>query len=275
MKNNIVSRIILFSCCIFLIFSCAKDDGGYKDSSSDGGGDPSTGKGGSMARFTVKGDYLYIVDDKTLKVVDVSNAPNPQYLYMRDQNIGFGIETIFSMDSLLFIGSESAMYIYNISRPDYPHKLGMATHVTSCDPVVAKGNYAYVTLNSKNVRCGNGANELKIYDVSNPMSPSLKKTIQLNNPRGLGIDENLLFICVDKGVVAYRISNPIEPEFGYDLHIPNTRGIDTYDLIPNNGVLIITGEDGIYQFDYTRSSESAGNSDKFEFLSKIDVPKKS
>ena len=36
-----------------------------------------TGIGGSMARFTIKGDYLYTVDSYDLKTFDIKDKVNP------------------------------------------------------------------------------------------------------------------------------------------------------------------------------------------------------
>ena len=48
----------------------------------------------------------------------------------------------------LFIGSQTGMFIYNLSNPDNPVQDGQFNHVRSCDPVIADEKYAYVTLRS-------------------------------------------------------------------------------------------------------------------------------
>ncbi|MDR2894781.1 MAG: hypothetical protein LBU97_04905, partial [Alistipes sp.] len=82
---------------------------------SDGGSE-SGGRGGSMARFTIAGDYLYTVNDYELTVVSLADPARP--VDVQRIHLGMsGVETIFPMDSLLFIGSQGAMFIYDISRP--------------------------------------------------------------------------------------------------------------------------------------------------------------
>ena len=137
MKNKIYYIFLLTG---MLFISCSGDDSYYNGDS---------GQGGSMARFTIKGDYLYTVDHQTLKTFDISSAESPEYLKNKDQYLDFGVETIFTMDTLLFIGSRTGMYIYNITRPDFPQQMSYTPHITSCDPVVASGNYAYVTFYSE------------------------------------------------------------------------------------------------------------------------------
>jgi hypothetical protein len=168
-----------------------------------------------------------------------------------------------AMDTLLFIGSENGLYIYNITRPDFPQRFSFISHIRSCDPVVASGKYAYVTLNSASTRCNRGTNELLVFDISNPAYPYLQKTVEMSAPKGLGVDEKKLFVC-DRGLKIFDISNSANPVWIDDLSkIPEADNIDAYDVIPRNGILLLIGKNGFYQFDYT--------GEKVKFLSKIEV----
>ncbi|MDR0538571.1 MAG: hypothetical protein LBH04_11120 [Tannerellaceae bacterium] len=237
--------------------------------SGDGGGNVmvNSGKGGSMARFAAQGDYLYAVTETSLKVFDISSAGSPQYLPGKEQRLTAGAETIFPMDSLLFIGSQSGMYIYSISRPNFPQQISQVSHITSCDPVVASGKYAYVTLNSGAARCWRGEDVLNIYDISDIYAPELKHTERgFTHPMGLGIDGERLYIC-DNGLKVYDISNPLKPAWIGDLtHIAGLGAIQTYDVIPLASSLLLTGEDGIYQLDCS--------GEKLSLISKIEVTRK-
>jgi hypothetical protein len=257
-----IYKLVWTTLAIIAMAACSE---GGDSSFSDAGN--SSGQGGSMARFTINGDYMYTVDNSTLKMFNLSNPEQPEYLERKEQNLGFGIETIFSMDTLLFIGSQNGMYIYNVVRPEFPQELSMVTHIRSCDPVVASGNYAYVTLNSESTWCGNVSNTLDIYDISNPQKPELKVTENLNYPKGLGIDGNKLFVCDAKlGIKVYDISNPTAPSWQDDLtYIPEANGIKPYDVIPVGGLLLTSTDKGLYQFDYT--------GDKIKFVSKITTVK--
>jgi hypothetical protein len=227
-----------------------------------GGG--SSGKGGSMARFCIVGDVLYTVDNNSLNIFNITDPKDPIFYEGRSQDLGFGIETIFPMDTLLFIGSQIGMYIYDISRPFFPQYLSTASHITSCDPVVAQGNYAYVTLNSNSIWCGRSSNVLQIYDITNLKKPQWKDDVSgFISPMGLGIDGNKLFIC-DKGLKVYDITDPVSPRWIDDLYSAGIYDIsDSYDVIPINGLLILVTSSGIYQLDYT--------GDLLKLLSKIPV----
>lgn len=259
-KNSIYILSVLLFSTMWMIACSSDNDGSYSFDNNSGG----SGTGGSMARFTINGDYLYTVDHQTLKTFNLSTPAKPEYMDKKDQYVGFEIETIFTMDTLLFIGSQNGMYIYNITRHEFPQQMSMTQHIRSCDPVVAQGNYAYVTLNSENTWCGNNSNQLEIFNISDPHKPTLVKTeTGFKHPRGLGIDGNKLFIC-DDGVKVYNISDPEKPIWTDDFsHIPEAKNIDAYDVIPLKGLLLMTGADGLYQFDY--------KGEKIKFVSKVEI----
>jgi hypothetical protein len=240
-----------------LAASCSKGSDGGKI--NDGGG-----KSGSMARFSIVGDYLFTVDQTSLKTFDISDSKNPVFYNARTQDLGFGVETIFPMDSLLFIGSQDGMYIFRLSERGFLQHLSTTAHIRSCDPVVAQGNYAYITLNSNNVTCGRSSNILQIYDITNLEDPQhIKDVIGFYSPMGLGIDGNKLFIC-DRGLKIFDITNRTSPKQIDDLHTVGLHDVSTaYDVIPLDGFLILVASSGIYQLDYSGES--------LRLLSKIEV----
>jgi hypothetical protein len=160
------------------------------------------------------------------------------------------------------------MYVYDIRDPRFPTRLSQVSHIRSCDPVVAQNNYAYVTLNTNITSCGQTTNNvLDIYDVSNPLKPVLKKTIQLNGPTGLGIDDTKLFVC-DKGLKVFNVTDPLQIRQIDDLaDIDEVNVRSAYDVIPVDGLLILVAKEGLFQFDYS--------GDRLKFVSKIEITKSS
>ncbi|MDH5608698.1 MAG: hypothetical protein OEY56_04405, partial [Cyclobacteriaceae bacterium] len=146
-------------------------------------------QGGSLARFTIVGDYLYIVNDRQLIPVNIRDLAAPQKNAPVDLDIG--VETIFPYQGNLFIGSASAVYIYSLGNPAAPARLSVYQHATGCDPVVVKDNYAYVTLR-EGVSCLNTfqMNVLEVLDISNLRAPNMVATVDMRSPRGLGIGCN-------------------------------------------------------------------------------------
>ena len=216
------------------------------------------GQGGSMARFTLQNGHLYAVDDRDLRLFSVNNASNPEFI--KTIPLGWGIETIFPYDNKLFIGSTTGMHIYDTSTPSTPQFLSTYSHVTSCDPVIVDGNYAYVTLRSGNF-CRSGTNLLQVLDIEDPKIPKLIKSIPMQNPHGLGIYGSDLFIC--EGAYGLKVFNKQNVITGGQTlqHITN---VVATDVIPTQKSLIITGPTGIYQYDFSNPS-------KLVELSHIDI----
>ena len=210
-----------------------------------------TGIGGSMARFTINGNHLYSIDNSRLYVFDISNLGNP--VTISNSEIGWGIETVFPYQDKLFIGSQTGMHIYDISDPTAPLKLSIFEHVQSCDPVVVKDTIAYVTLRGGATCRNDFTNQLDVIDISDPTQPTLLATHLMQNPHGLGIDGNTLFICEGEfGLKVFDASDHYQVSNNLITHF---NGMDAYDVIPFNDILILIGQDGLYQFDYSNPEE--------------------
>jgi hypothetical protein len=250
-----MKKIIFYIIFVALFFSC---EGGGGSAAGSGSG---IGQGGSMARFAISGDYLYTVDNYSLKLFDISDAKKPVYLKDKDQYLSFGVETIFPLDTLLFLGSQTGMYVYSIKRPAFPEQLAEVSHITSCDPVVSDGKYAYVTLNSANIWCGRSVNVLNVYDLADIRNPKLLTTLSnFTGPKGLGLYGNKLFIC-DGGLKVYDVSNPANPKWIDDSSYISDL-TDSYDVIPlESGILLLVGDKGLYEIDITK--------EKISLISKI------
>ena len=204
------------------------------------------GKAGSLARFAVSSGHLYTVDDQNLQVFDVTQSADP--VAGSELTIGFLIETIFPYRDKLFIGSQSEMFIYDNAQPENPTFVSSFTHATSCDPVVANDSLAYVTLRSGNT-CQGTQNQLDVLDIRDVYNPGLVMSYQMENPHGLGIDANALFLCEgEHGLKVFDTSDTYAINQRLLAHFED---IHAYDVIPLNGVLIVIGDDGIYQYDYS------------------------
>lgn len=213
---------------------------------SSGGGNGSAGTGGSMARFIIYENILYTIDQSSLHFFDISKSEEPWQV--GNQGIGWNIETVFIARDHLFIGAMSGMYIYSLYDPVQPEYVSTYWHVTSCDPVVVEGNYAYITLRTGNL-CELDVNQLDVVDVSDLKNPEKLKSYTMYNPHGLGIDEGTLFVCDgEEGLKVYKASDPYNIKANMLAHFSD---IDAFDVIPINHLLIMIGKDGIYQYDYT------------------------
>lgn len=212
----------------------------------DSGPSNSSGSGGSIARFTVNGNHLYVLDGESLKTVDITSDKNP--IADGVTKLSWDIETIFPFQDKLFVGSQSGMYIVGLSDPANPTILSKYAHLRSCDPVVVEGNFAYVTLRNGS-QCAGFLNQLEVIDITDVFNPSQVAVYNMTNPYGLGIDQGLLFICDgNDGLKIYDASDIMAIDENQLAHYKN---IHAFDVIPFNQIAILIGETGLFQYDYS------------------------
>lgn len=224
----------------------------------------SSGQGGSLARFSIYGSHLYTIDHSNLHVFDIALRESP--IKINTVGVGWEIETLFSYTDKLFIGSTTGMIIMDASTPIEPTYLSQYAHAYACDPVFVKAPYAYVTLR-EGQECFTVNNQLDLVDISDLSNPVLQESFPMDNPHGLSIKDNTLFICEgDKGLKSFDISNPLELDKNQLSHIKNIHSFDIIALPGNGNVLLVIGEDGLYQYDGT-------DPQNLRLLSKIAVKK--
>lgn len=202
------------------------------------------GVSGSTSRFGLLNDRMYAVGTADLKIFNTANASSPTFIKKTSLNQG-NIETIFPYGNNLFIGSQSGMFIYDASNPDSPTKLSQFTHAKSCDPVIADGNTAYVTLHAGSA-CGGFSNQMDVLDITSLTNPVFIKTYALTSPRGLAKDGNLLLIC--DGSDGLKIFNAATANnISLVKQVPIT---DAQDVIAYKNTAIVTATNGLYFVDY-------------------------
>jgi hypothetical protein len=218
------------------------------------------GVGGSMARFTLVDNRMYTVSNNDLNIFNISTPENP--LFNNKININaWNIETIFPFKDKLFIGSQNGMFIYNITNPDNPGKIGQFSHSRACDPVIADDNFAYVTLHS-GTTCMGFENQLDVVQLNDLNNSKLVKTYNLTSPHGLSKDGNLLFICDGTdGLKIFDATDVMNLKL-----LKHIKGMETYDVITDNGIALVVTKDGLYQYNYK-------DVNNISFLSKIDILK--
>ncbi len=201
--------------------------------------------GGSMARFTATNGYLYTIDGAQIKIFDVRQSLP---VLKNHVDVQWGVETLFPMANNLFIGSNSGLLIYDISNPESPEFKSTFSHASACDPVAVSGKTAYVTLRDGNA-CQGFVNQLDVIDVSNLNNPSLIKSYPMENPHGLSIVDNTLYLCEGKsGLKTFDIADNKK----IDSHLlDSVTGFFGWDVIvlPPGDLVMVVGSDGLYQFD--------------------------
>ena len=228
-------------------------------SPNSNGGGGGQGINGSMSRFTLYKDYLYTVINNHMSIFDLSQAEPVKAV--ENLYIGWDVETIFSYGENMFMGTPTGMVIYSVEEPLQPEYMSRIVHVFGCDPVVVENDIAYVTVHSGNF-CGQNANELIIIDVKDVRRPNHIVTYTMKKPKGLGIDNGTLFVCDD----GLKVFNASEPQKIMANQLAHYKGMEGYDVIPFNNVLMMIAEDGLYQYDYS-------DVNKIEQISKIKIGK--
>ena len=203
---------------------------------------------GSMSRFIIYQKYLYSVMQNQLQIFDLSG--DKPVKATEDTYIGWNVETIFSYQEFMFMGTPSGMLIYSVENPLKPVFLSSIQHVFGCDPVVVEDDIAYVTIHSGN-NCGQTANDLIIIDVKDKKNPVEIVKYRMTHPKGLGIDTKTLFVC-DDGLKIFDATNP---QTLMAKQLAHYKGMAGYDVIPFNKVLMMIAEDGIHQYDYSDLSD--------------------
>ena len=216
-----------------------------KQASAPSGSSSGTGTGGSLARFTIVGNTLYMVDYMSLKVYNITDPANTTHI--RTKTIGRNIETIFSYKDALFMGSSEGVYIYSLQDPLNPIELGRATHARSCDPVVANDSIAYVTLRG-GTACGPAQDGLYIHSVKNPANIQMIKLYLMGTPKGLGLKDNFLYVCqLQQGLSVLDVTDPLNP-----VEVKKITGSEFHDVIPFGNLLICYVTGGLALYDITQ-----------------------
>ncbi len=205
------------------------------------------GTGGSLARFQIFDDYLYAVSSHEMAIFNIGNLSQPTHLTTK--YAGNNLETMFEADGFMYLGSTDGMYIYSLDNPADPTLISEFVHWTGCDPVVVDGDYAYLTIRSGN-NCGDQESVLEVIDVSDKNAPLLVDTYSMDNPYGLGVNGNNLFVCDgESGLKVFDKTNPL------DLQLVKTfSSLNAKDVIPLPSTLLMIGDKILYQYEYTNDS---------------------
>ena len=203
----------------------------------------SPGQSGSITRFTVHNGYMYALNPNEVLTYSLQNPDQPQLVHRLPTD--YGLETIIVYDNTIYLGSNTALYILDISQPAAPSILSKSNREEwfsgGCDPVVVKGQYAYSTIKIIQNVCGNVANQsaLIVYDISNKSAPVNIGVYPLAIPNGLGYLGNYLFVC-DQGsnrLEVFDISDPKQLQQRTDLALAIT---EPYDLIVTGQKMIVS-----------------------------------
>lgn len=228
---------------LFAICLAATGFGSCDDSTASDVVVPGGGIGGSMAQFTVHKGHLYTLQGGKLKTLSLLNPAAPEPVHV--QEVGEDAETVFPYRDELYLGTQNGVHIFSLTAPDKPSYVSTYEHFTACDPVVVEGEIAYSTLRQGN--CRGFVNELHIVDVADPFNPQELFILPMEDPHGLAVKDGMLYVCEgDKGLKVIDARNPESPQV-----VSAYGSFHGYDAILTPKSLMVVGEDGLAQYDYT------------------------
>lgn len=204
------------------------------------------GTGGSYARFQIHGNALYTIESWQLNVFNIANADSAFYdkaVYMTEWFGGGEFETLFSQKEFLFVGSTTGMFVINATDEFNPYFMSGFSHATACDPVVVNENTAYITVRG-GTSCGAIQDQVNVIDITDMANPTLTSTYLLDQPYGLGVRQNTVYVCC--GTQGLKIFNAE----GGTLTLENSYADNVTDVIPLASHLIAVGPNTIRQYSY-------------------------
>lgn len=228
---------------LLLLAGC---DGGESSNDQAGAAGSSDSTGGSRARMTLIGDYLYTIAGSDVQLMDVSTPEAPNF--WNRTRLAWDIETLFPYGDYLLVGSETGVHIMDNSTVGSPQVLSKFVHARSCDPVVAANDIGYVTLNAE-ARCWSetASSQLDVLDLTDMSNPTLIKTYPMQEPTGLAVSGQWLFIC--DGRAGLKVFNNTDP---LNLSVEDTLpDVNCFDLIAKDDTLYISTSDKLLQYDYS------------------------
>jgi hypothetical protein len=209
------------------------------------GGSNYVGNGGSFAKFQINNNALYAVENFELNVFDITNPIEASFdkaVYMNTWLGGGMFETLFKQKEFLFIGATNGMYIINAEDEFNPYFVSGFSHATACDPVVVHENTAYITVRGGST-CGAIQDQVNVIDITDISNPTLLSTYFLSQPYGLGIRNNILYVCANGKLNIFdAATNTLVLENSITEELKDVIALDTH--------LIAVGLNKIIQYQY-------------------------
>ncbi|WP_235299608.1 LVIVD repeat-containing protein [Portibacter marinus] len=238
---------LLFASALFLLISCEVDLGISTIAPSD------TNTQGSYANMIVLDNLMYVITKEDLQTYSLENPENPELI--DEQFLGFNIESLLHYKGNLFVGSPQAMYIYEIDTEGIPRNssitdyTGFGADFCQRDPIAVNDETAFASLSSIQIgQCREvDRNEIRVFNIENINHPKHINTVQMESPRGITLDGDLLFICeANNGLKVMDVSDPT-----HFIELYHFEGFKAYDVIANDGLLVVVGPEKIYEYDYS------------------------
>ena len=207
-------------------------------------GNSSNGNG-SVNRVAFHNDHVYVISRANLTIFEDNGNLTKVY----SQFMGSNMETVFPDKDRLFIGTQNAMMLLDISTPQQPNYVSNFWHATACDPVYPEGNVAYVTLRTGDQNnCPGDENALIVLDITDPYIPIEQAEFVMDSPYGMTMIGHLLYVGEgDNGLRIFDATDRLNIK-----QIKHDKNVTAYDVIAHptkSNILLISGPEGIGQYE--------------------------
>ncbi len=204
-------------------------------------------QGGSLAQFYIEENFLYVIEESSLSIFNISNDDPIIIAKIAIERQG---ETIAKLNNTLLIGTTTGVLFYDVSNPEAPSQISEYVHITSCDPVVSDGQYAFITLRSGR-NCGGIDDVLEIIDITDLKNPTMVSSYSMDSPYGLALIGTNLFVGEKyNGMSWFDVSDVANITL-----IKKINDIKAIDFIANGNDLTITTTNSLLQMQLTNTNE--------------------
>ncbi|MFP4379424.1 MAG: beta-propeller domain-containing protein [Candidatus Sumerlaeia bacterium] len=196
--------------------------------------------GGLCRAMQIDGNYCYVAEGNHVDVVDISDRARLQTVLTIDN---LPCSEFFLLDDRLYMLSDSAIEIYDVSNPTSPARLGDIPG-GAAGGILVEGDYAYVSR----------SNTIEIYNVSNPASAILAGEVTIGE-RDLGtLAKKYDVLYAGQTLSGVQLVDVADPEDPYGLGTIHDLGYVYRVRRSGNYLYVAAGSGGVAVIDISIAS---------------------
>lgn len=196
--------------------------------------------------IVVQNGKAYVVSQRVMDIVDISNPTNPTRLGRYD-DWGLGIDVV---DNIAYVAG-NGLQLIDVSNPADPTLIGKYEMEGNAYDVVVVGNIAYVA--SEHDSEDDYYSSMDVVDVSNPAAPTLIGRYKTKGygAHGVFVAGNIAYVVDEgNGLLLLDVSNPAVPRLiaSYDTD-------DTYDVVVMGNTAYVATDRGLKLLDVSNPNK--------------------
>lgn len=202
------------------------------------------GANGSLPRFAIADDKIFIPTESEMFMYSLATLGNP--VRALPEYSLYDLKTISVSGKYMFLGTYYYSHLVDITSPLSIQPLLYFDEVYSCSPFAVDDTLIFSTSRTGTF-CGSSSNILSVISISDIQNPRLLKEYQMTAPLGFVKEGDILFVCdTYSGLTIYDASDPLTMTI-----IKTYPEINAHNVLIYNDILVLLSNDGIYQYDYS------------------------